>query len=401
MTIFFSVAGVLTYLVWGLQGLESVHRHLGGLTNDLHLVTQQGVQLSELGSQAWGVMNETMPNCSKSAQERLTIAERSVAALLHEVGMYNMNITHVSKRLDAVQASLGRVPPKYLYSLALPLALVIAGCLMVILPVRWSSVAGEKCGRGCGKCCASCGSCCLRFSSVLFAPAIFLVATAAGLEYGIGLAAGSFCEGVDSNVLAYVESFEGEVAFNASRYYIEGNGSNPLLEKLQQANASLSDVSKQLKIHSHHIQEGCGGNATDVVDILLRSFAAMERPIDETAELLSAHHMYPYYSKMAHEKLCGSIIGGLAWLVMLQYIVGILCLPLLTCAADSLLQRQRLFWEHDASRRLVEGCGAEGAYPYEQQQQQHFGRPQQQQHFGRGDDVERGPGVEETTLPRR
>jgi len=352
MTLGFSVAGVIAYLVCVFQGLESVQRHLTSLRIDVHLAAEQGIEIGALGLQASHTLDAMMPNCTNRTQQGLVAVQTAMEHLMVEVEAYSQGIAEFPAQLDDVYIALSRVPPAYLIGPGLPLALVIACCAFVILLIRWIFAAANTCGRCCGKCCSRLGRCfLLKIGPVLFAPAIILVAATAGLEYGLGLAVGSFCQDADTNTLAYIQQFGGDVAYNASRYYLQGNGTNPLLSHLHKANATLLSMSEQMRRDMPHIQAGCSV-ATDSVEVLLQNLRAMERPMANVTGLLSAQHMYPYYSTMVHEKACGSVVSGLAWLVSLQLMVGIIWLPLLTCIADRLFKRQIQYWDSDAAQHL-------------------------------------------------
>lgn len=205
---------------------------------------------------------------------------------------------------------------------------------------------GESCGRCCGQCFASVARCCLlKIGAYLFVPAILVGAVASGLEVVSVLGLASFCKDAGPNALAYLHWQMGDTAYEVGRFYIEGNGSNPLLDELWVVNDTAYNLSEHVKMHEQLLEANCT-DSREAVDGILRAFHSMKSPIHNATLLLSPRNVYPYYTLIVHEKACGSVMSGLAWLATLQYISSIAILPLLIGAAGRYLERHQQWGEY-------------------------------------------------------
>lgn len=356
-TIFCSVVPLLTFMLWGYQGLNSANHYIGNLADDVDFAAEQGVQLDRLSSLVLEKVNATGMTCTtEDAKDLLSTTLQTVESMHSSAAVYSDDITGFVRHFEDARSRLRQISPLRVYSIGVPLLLVIIICVFVLLVGRLSDRCYRRTdswGRLCKKPCTRVGRCCLlQFGMPFFALVILFVATTAGAEYSFGLALGSFCQDVDNNMLTYIKHFGGEVVYNSSRYYIQGNCSNPLLNELQRANQTLGNVSQQLKLNAVRIEAGCNITPGEIYALQMR-LIQLESPISIASQLLDAQRVYPYYQKVVHMKACGSIVSGVAWLIVLQYIVGVACFPFLTCAGQYYFNHLLLFLGSGPSVALV------------------------------------------------
>jgi len=351
MTLVLSFLGLAIYVVWGWQGYSSVKRHLGLLAADVDKAVSSGNNIERLGAQAVDTFNASLPSCSEEMQLYLMPMQSHMDDLVAAIEEYNEDIQNIPEHLHLAEQFLDDLPHQQFHFKSLsipglgmaapiaPLLIVVLGVLFLIANVKITACVRANCCACFNVCFARIELCFLRkIGTLVFAPMIVLVATAAAVEIGGASALGSFCQNVDSNMLEYIHRLSGNTSFEVSRYYIQGNCSNPLLERVQNANTTLQQVVQEVGQTKTKIEAACADKG--LVDNILMELSAMQEPISDLQVLLSAQHMYPYYVTMVHEKACGSMVAGLGWLVSLQYLIGVICLPLLICAADTYFQEQ-------------------------------------------------------------
>jgi len=168
---------------------------------------------------------------------------------------------------------------------------------------------------------------------------VLVVAALTASELGAGVAMGSFCKDADTNTLTAIHHFGDGLAYNVSRYYITGEGSNALTDELQHATATVALIGQQLgatEVRRFFVQE-CGAPAAP--DSLASLIASTSGPLHSLDTMLSPAHVYPYYRSAVHESACTTMVSGLGWLIVSQIAVGLLFLPVLSCMADSFFSR--------------------------------------------------------------
>jgi len=186
---------------------------------------------------------------------------------------------------------------------------------------------------------------------LLFAPAILVVTGFTAAEFGVGMATASFCKDVDVNALTYIKRYADNTTYEVSQYYINGTGLNPFLDDLQTAQAKLNEISALFDAFGPIIGQEC--NSPVAVDTLEKSLIATNAPILTVDQLLDAKNIYPYYKTAVHDNACKTLISGVAWLVVFQLVVGLLCLPCLTTMADSFFARWTFWHSSPAARGLI------------------------------------------------
>merc|ERR1712178_264609 len=189
---------------------------------------------------------------------------------------------------------------------------------LALLVITVAVLATRGCG---GSGMARCNDCCLiRFGSIFIALAVLLAVTVAGGETATGVVIGSFCENIDTNVLAWAKHGMGDSpSFHATNYYLTGAGDNPLERPLLDAKSSLTHANETLSSmytqYGAQIQVACSGwTATaafkDVNDIS-DGIAAGE-------DLISRRNVYPYYNEVVTKDVCSTVIASIGWLVIVQ-----------------------------------------------------------------------------------
>jgi hypothetical protein len=289
-------------------------------------------------------LNSTIPKCQAVAQPYLLKFQQQLEGYRALVDEYNADMQGIPEKLGHVQSSLDDLSEFGMYGLMAPLALVLLCCFAILLVA-----CATRSTRGSGRC----SNCCIRsLGPVLFAPAILVAGAVTALEFGLGLATASFCKDVDTNALTYIQHFGGDLTYNVSRYYISDVGTNPLLDQLREVNQSASTLQSTVDRFGSQVSAQCT-EALPAVQSLAEALDAVHAPLDKVADLLSPSNVYPLYQKGIHEDACQTLVSGLGWLVLFQCVVGIVCLPALTCMADKFLDRWVWYQESPAARGLI------------------------------------------------
>jgi hypothetical protein len=224
-------------------------------------------------------------------------------------------------------------------ALLVPLALIVGCCFVLLLAI--SGPAGGSCVR-----------CCTRFSApLLMVPTILIVAIAAAIQLEVAVAGSSFCIDVDNNAMTYVVQIAGQNSTIASlgQYYILGQGSNPLIEDLQNAVKKLTKVNTTVQQFGPRVKSFC----PDWKDlpVVLGALNNAEVALKTGFRLLSPDNVYPYYETAVREDACRTVMISLGWFVLFQAIVGLILLPLLITWANAYLRAMHV-WFLDAHPNL-------------------------------------------------
>lgn len=350
MTLALTFAGMFAYLLVGHKGVDLTMDSVGRAVSDVSSAAEQGRTLSALGEEASVALNSTIPKCKGSAQPFLQQFQKQLETYRELVGQYNNDMQDIPEQLRHLHSSLNEVSELGMYSLVAPLALVLLCCFAIVLVA-----CATRSTRGSGRC----SNCCIRsLGPVLFAPAILIVGAATAVEFGFGLAFASFCKDADTNALTYLQHFGGNVTYNVSRYYISDVGTNPLLDQLHEANETTLRLQMAVNQFGGHVVDVCPDAGLAVKNISA-TLEAVHAPLSQVDHLLSPAHVYPLYKMAVHEDACQTVVSGLAWLVLFQYVVGIVCLPTLTCMADKFLERWVWYQASPAARGLIVHGGTE------------------------------------------
>jgi len=188
------------------------------------------------------------------------------------------------------------------------------------------------------------------------------------VELGAGIGLSNFCGDADNNVLTVVNTTlgpgsdwykdHGNYLADSAVYYINGTGSNPMLDELATANTSLNDVASSMNTletfaRSPAIASVCPDSSilSTLQDINVTVTRAKQQ-LAECNAILQPEVVYPYYQEVVHKEFCSVVIDGVAWLALFQFLTGIICLPCLACRAASFVH-QRTF---ERARTLQDGA---------------------------------------------
>mmetsp|Transcript_122175 Transcript_122175/g.304953 ORF Transcript_122175/g.304953 Transcript_122175/m.304953 type:complete len:455 (-) Transcript_122175:347-1711(-) len=330
MTFTLTFAGMFVYLLVGHKGVSLTMDAVTHAVSDVTSAAEQGRMLSALGAGASVALNSSIPKCQGSARPFLQQFQRQLESYIECVDQYNSDMEGIPEQLRDLQTSLGEMSDREMYSLLAPLVLVLLCCLAIVL-----AVCATRSTRGSGRC----SNCCIRsLGPLLFAPAILIVGAATSVEFGFSLASASFCKDVDTNALTYIQHFAGNTTYDISRYYISGVGTNPLLDQLHEANETALKLEKTVEKYGSTVATVCA-DAGPTVKNISETLEAAHAPLNQVDFLLSPANVYPLYKEAIHDDACSTIISGFAWLVIIQYVVGIVCLPTLTCMAEKFMDR--------------------------------------------------------------
>uniref|UniRef100_A0A7S2NM59 Uncharacterized protein n=1 Tax=Zooxanthella nutricula TaxID=1333877 RepID=A0A7S2NM59_9DINO len=224
-------------------------------------------------------------------------------------------------------------------SLSVPLVLVMLCCIIIFVMV-WAtrSLAGR------GRC--SC-RCIHVLGAAVFAPAVLLIAALAACELGGAMAMASFCVDPTENALSIIHKLGNQHSYGISRYYLRGDGNNPLIGVVESIEACEADLKNGRGV-SRFLPEGDWSQLTPLV-------ADLRAPLDQLQRLLDPVHVYKRYEDV-HKIACPTMVNGLGWLIVSQLAVGLLCLPVLGCMADTFFDR-RVAWQSKLQMQMPREYG--------------------------------------------
>lgn len=315
--------------------LESVTTDVGQAESDTHAVMSASNAIVQ-------ALDAVPPQCSQFAQAQLGEAKKQVKAYGKIAGDCNQVLSPLKTQLDRLGEWSNGVVDGAVAGPLLPAA-VVAFCCVTVLFAVWFTHTGR------------CAWCCIRsFGPFLFAPTVFFVSVAAAVQLGLGVVTSSFCTNPDASSLSFIARYEGlnSTAFTLSEFYIEGSGRNPILDNLTMLGDQVHEVQQEFDVLRPILELQCPSwhEGTEVANAL----SAASQSINSTANLLAPDRIYKYYETGVRTDLCEVAINGLAWLVVLQSVAGIVCVPVLTFMADRYLSRwSRWRASQDASRRLL------------------------------------------------
>jgi len=247
--------------------------------------------------------------------------------------------------------------------LSVPIIFVTLTCAFMT-----TILLGTSCLRS-GSNCAKCQDIFFfKIGSVGLALTILIVAVISTAQLASGIAISSFCGDVDGNMMLVLNKSIGEgspfyaehgaQAYNATRYYVTGQGQNPFEVELNNASTKFGEVTDafsklQEQLHSDDVQKVCGNAFDGPVNAINVDLDNVENQTQLSFTLISRNEtIYPLYSKAVHEAVCGEIINGLGWLSLFQFAVGVVCLPCLSCTVASFVHRRA----YERRPHVVEGA---------------------------------------------
>jgi len=192
---------------------------------------------------------------------------------------------------------------------------------------------------------ASCVNCCvLRVGALPIGLLIFVVATAAALLLSIGTLSGTFCENPDASSLNLISSMHsGKGAsqnYAIAKAYIMGEGVNPLLAKVENVDAMVGQIQKNMWM-IHPLLATLSGmcpdlGKADIPDTLKKT----ESLTSFALKTLERSNVYAYYSRTVRVGVCNHAVSGVGWLWLAYTISALICLPVVCNLAHRYLSPQ-------------------------------------------------------------
>lgn len=312
--------------------------HLEKAVGDVQAVLEQANYLNASATELMSVINMslfTLSACPEAA--RKTILEQTNTAEERIGGMVNSSahiLTFANDVIPYLQDSRKRTDELAEVAstlLLIPTCMVIMCGVVVVLIVTCSHRG--NCSRIGNKC----------FSLVCVAPAIILVTcfTASYLFGAITLS--NFCDNPDRNLLtvvANVTESQGEV-WGTIHYYVTGedpelNPARRALSEWHQQVEEMNGTLDSLALASTVMPDCVHPKAVADIQATMENVTATIDIVNVTS---SRENVYPIYQEAIQISVCTTSLIGIGWLVLLQAVVGICCLPHLDFAADSYLAR--------------------------------------------------------------
>merc|ERR1712203_205567 len=94
-------------------------------------------------------------------------------------------------------------------------------------------------------------------------------------------------------------------------------------------------------VNSSELQQFCNSALDEAVNNIETQMSDAIETTQASLKLLSRNEtIYPLYEKAMHQEVCGDVIDGLGWLSLFQILVGMLCLPCLSCSVAAFVHRR-------------------------------------------------------------
>mmetsp|Transcript_4712 Transcript_4712/g.13635 ORF Transcript_4712/g.13635 Transcript_4712/m.13635 type:complete len:436 (+) Transcript_4712:92-1399(+) len=220
------------------------------------------------------------------------------------------------------------------------LVVIFVGVLVVVSRVRQQS----RYMRGCVA---------VRMLGVcVAAPVAILLGAMAGLGATTGITVGSFCQDVDANVLTIARPHTGAFVFNTSRYYISGEGSNPLVDDLRRGVDAIARVRRTTELAT--VMPRWRTSSPSSASAFARHLDHAARKLDTAMHLLSRDSIRPQYEAIVYAALCRDFLGAVAWLVALSFGIGTVVVPAMMWVAIAFFEARLVCRPRDVSHGAPE-----------------------------------------------
>eukprot|EP00927_Polykrikos_kofoidii_P056869 TRINITY_DN50959_c0_g1_i1.p1 TRINITY_DN50959_c0_g1~~TRINITY_DN50959_c0_g1_i1.p1 ORF type:complete len:486 (-),score=62.69 TRINITY_DN50959_c0_g1_i1:102-1490(-) len=326
LTLLSTVVGIMVYSIVGRNGIHELLNEIARLYEDLSTAQQQGLTLSNVSTNVSATLDIIVKKCPFITPGAVSDVKADLRECGGMIDEFNQVMDGIPESIDRVHQGFAIGSSLSVITLALPIVLVLL-CIAVIifLTVATRSVRGR----------GSCTRCCIRFlGPVLFAPLVFIVMACTTTEFGVGMVTASFCKDPNNNSLELIEQFaNGTVYSNVSRFYINDEGTNPLQDDLQVADGQLRKLQADLKRFEVVILF-CPTIQKDV-DWINTTIGTSREAIHKVLALIAQGNVDLYFDHAVQDGLCKKFISGIGWLVIVQLVAGLVCLPVLTCSSIS------------------------------------------------------------------
>lgn len=348
------LAGAFIYWETGSKALNTAQSELQNAYDNVTQAVSEGSKMKDVGASMLKNLDGIPLTCPFGIQQQV---KQEVKKIANQVKTFNEAVDEfdnlmqpLPSKVKDVQDHASGIGQLTAAGLMAPLALVLLSCLTVIAAVSCS-------------CTGRCAGCCLRsLGPLLMAPTVLVITVAAAVQLELGIVTSSFCENVDNNTLAFIGhhfKYDSE-EYQLSKYYITGEGRNPLLVDLQNASEQLDDANQTISAYGHEVEKLCSWRG---LEELQAGAAEAKSSLTFGYLLLSQNNVYPYYEKTIRQDLCQTTMVGIGWLVVFQVIVGLLLLPMLVCVGTRYLQARRGWYQSRQEALELRGARAHGGPP--------------------------------------
>lgn len=322
IALFLLGAGVVVYWQTGSKALDTAQQELARAAADAAKAVFEGDRMQDQGTSILSNLDDIPSECPEVVRSQ---AEQLIKPIREQVVDYNQQVAKfqtlvkpVPGQIKDVQNTGAKIASAAGAALLVPLTLVLLCSAAIIL-----IVAAPQCMRRCTGCCLG------ALAPLVMMPTVVVVTVAAAVQLDLGIVTSSFCKDVDSNSLAYIQSIAGSnsATYELSRYYIEGTGTNPLLEQLNSSDRELAQVDDTMNKFGKQVAMFCP--KWKGLPELKDGISTAQESLQTGFSLLSPQNIYPYYNSAVRQNLCQTVVIGLAWLVLFQASVGLIALPIL------------------------------------------------------------------------
>eukprot|EP00933_Yihiella_yeosuensis_P034550 TRINITY_DN28020_c0_g1_i1.p1 TRINITY_DN28020_c0_g1~~TRINITY_DN28020_c0_g1_i1.p1 ORF type:complete len:322 (-),score=43.76 TRINITY_DN28020_c0_g1_i1:600-1565(-) len=224
VTFMIIASGTFLYFGTGFHAIGTAQDTIASLESDLTTVSDNGVLLANVSDSLSRNIGSIPSSCPASVRKQVEAQvknlQQEVKRFQSEIDDFNSQVKPLPNLVEDVKEHAPIIAHITLAGGLAPMALVLLCCLATLAAVCFS-FSGRFTG------------CCLRtIGPLMMVPAIVIIAVAAAVELEVGIVSSSFCKNVDSNALAVIQYYTGanSTAYQLSAFYIEGRGSNPLME---------------------------------------------------------------------------------------------------------------------------------------------------------------------------
>jgi len=303
---------------------------------DVELAGKLSMALNHSGVDVIGDLERLKVDCPQGIRNYLG---QSVDAIVSDVTSYIVAVDGMRGTLQEVPQEIDKLQKQAVlasnilgWCLAVPWVLSFLSCSAIAITVA----IVEKSGRHMANRCRGCELPCLSIGCV--APAMLTISFVGAGFIAASILTSGFCEVATETTLSYAQhSFgNGSKSYSVTQYYLEGNGHNPVLTDLLVAESQVNRAIAWVRRYADIIARSCPQWEAEGDSIL--NLETVQYTINQTGTLLAPEHIYPFYHALVHELVCGTAVAGMTMAAVLQLFVGLVCLPLLVCAASCVIE---------------------------------------------------------------
>jgi len=340
VTLVLLVFGSLAYLFSGHRSLALAARSLDDLNGDidvsLHYVTAFTTSASRLQYHLERVVYEQPFYLQPQVRVQVDPIKQTLETAKKYAGNAQKILEELAKSLPDSEKSIKSTFVALGMTLMFPLVIVVVALAPIWVAICCTRMAHNSSTSQCCECWM------IRLNSPFLVLAVFLVGAAAAIELVITITTSSFCVDVDTNAITYFQhvSHANHTFWGVPDYYIKGHGKNPLDIELNyaqnevlKAKAGVERLKGSLKGKSNWDSSKVDHEILELEDILAHC-----------SRLLQPANVYPHFHDPLHEGICRHVIASLSWLVVVQILVGLFCLPIFSVLSAQFLRQWATFY---------------------------------------------------------